>query len=95
MRCTEKARDEAEQHGYDIGVAETEETLRVEVPAVCLAYCAQTWEEALNRVGVEASSKLRSPENIYFPLAIQASDLPSNQGEVASTVADSVEEAQP
>ena len=31
----EKARDEAEQHGYDVGVAETEDALRAEVPAVC------------------------------------------------------------
>jgi len=46
----EKARDEdeAEQHGYDVGVAETEETLRAEVPTVCRTYCAQTWDEALN-----------------------------------------------
>ena len=73
----EKARDEAKQHGYDVGVAEIEDTLRAEVPAVCRTYCAQTWEEALNRAGVEASSKLRRPENIYFPSAIRASDLPS------------------
>ena len=66
----EKARDEAEQHGYDVGVAETEDTLRAQVPAVCHTYGAQTWEEALNRAGVEASSKLRRPENVYFPLAI-------------------------
>ena len=44
----ERVRNEAEQHGYDVGVAETEDALRVEVPAVCRAYCAQTWEEALN-----------------------------------------------
>ena len=44
----EKERDEAEQHGYNVGVAETEDTLRAEVPAVYHAYCAQTWEEALN-----------------------------------------------
>ena len=44
----EKERDEAEQHGYDVGVAETEDALWAEVPAVCRAYCAQTWEEALN-----------------------------------------------
>ena len=36
----EKERDEVEQHGYDVGVAETEDTFRVEVPAVCRAYCA-------------------------------------------------------
>ena len=67
----EKERDEAEQHGYDIGVAETEDALRVEVPAVCHAYCAQTWEEALNQAEVEASSGLRRLESIIFPLALQ------------------------
>ena len=67
----EKERDEAEQHGYDVGVAETEDTLRAEVPAVCRAYCAQTWEEALNQAGVEASSGLRKSESIIFPLALQ------------------------
>ena len=44
----EKERDVAEQHGYDVGVAETEDALRAEVPAICRAYCTQTWEEALN-----------------------------------------------
>ena len=38
----EKAWDEAEQHGYDIGVAEIEDVLRAEVPIVCRTYCAQT-----------------------------------------------------
>ena len=63
----EKSKDEAEQHGYDVGVAEIEDALRAEVPAVCHTYCAQTWDEALNRVGVEASSELRKSENIFYP----------------------------
>ena len=67
----EKERDETKQHGYDVGVAETEDALRAEVLAVCRAYCAQTWEEALNQAGVEASSGLRRPESIIFPLALQ------------------------
>ena len=67
----EKERDEAEQHGYDVGVAEIEDALRAEVPVVCRAYCAQTWEEALNQAGVEASSELRKPERIIFPPALQ------------------------
>ena len=58
----EKERDEVKQHGYDVGVAETEDALRAKVLAVCWAYCAQTWEEALNQAGVEASSELRKPE---------------------------------
>ena len=87
--------EDAEQPGYDVDVAKIEDTLRAEVPAVCRAYCAQTWEEALNRAGVEASSELRKPENIYFPPTIQTSDLDSTQGEVASIVADLTKEAQP
>ena len=66
----EKERDEAEQKGYDLGVAETEETLRAEIPAVCRIYCAQTWDETLNRAGVEASSELRKVENVFYPSAI-------------------------
>ena len=64
----EKERDEAEQYGYDVGVTETEVALRVEVLAVCRAYCAQTWEEALNQAGVEASSRLRRLKH-YLPLS--------------------------
>ena len=75
----EKVRDEAEQHGYDVGVAKTEDALRAEVPAVCQAYCAQTWEGALNRARIDASSELRRPENIFFPLAIRAPGFASGQ----------------
>ena len=67
----EKERDEAEQHGYDVSVAETEDAIRAEVPAVCRAYCAQTQEKALNQAGVETSSELRRPERIIFPSALQ------------------------
>ena len=62
---------------------------------MCCIYCAQTWDEALNRAGVEASFELRKPKNIYYPSAIQASDLLSAQGEVASTVVEPVKETQP
>ena len=36
----EKAWDEAEQHGYDVGVAKAEDALRAEVLAMCRTYCA-------------------------------------------------------
>ena len=86
----EKERDVAEQHGYDVGIAETEDALRAEVPAVCRAYCTQTWEEALNRARIDASSELRKPENIIFPLALQI----PNQKEVAPPVSQPAKEAQ-
>ena len=73
----EQVTNEAEQKGYEIGVAEMEETLRAEVPVVCRIYCAQTWNEALNRAGVEASSELRRPENVLYPEAIRPSAPPS------------------
>ena len=44
----EKAKDEAKLHSYNIGIAKTKDILRAKVPAICQAYCAQTWEEALN-----------------------------------------------
>ena len=39
---SEQAMNEAEQRGYDIGIAETEKALRAEVPEVCRIYCART-----------------------------------------------------
>ena len=74
---------------------EIEDTFRAEVPAVCRAYCTQTWKETLNRAGLEASSELRKSENIYFPPAIRTSNLASTQGEATSIVASSAKEAQP
>ena len=44
----ETEKNEAEQHFYNVGVAETKDALRAEVPVICRAYCAQTWEETLN-----------------------------------------------
>ena len=85
----ERERDEAKQHGYDVGVAETEDALRAEVPAVCLAYYTQTWEEALNRARIDASSELRRPENIIFPPALQI----PNQKEAAPPATQPAEEA--
>ena len=90
----EREKDEAEQHGYDVGVVETEDALRAEVPAVCRAFCAQTWEEALNWVGVDASFELGRPENIFFLLAIRAPGIAPGQKEVAPPVTKPAEDAQ-
>ena len=64
----ERAQGQVEQDGYDARVVEIKEALRAEVPRVCRTYCSQTWYEALNRAGVEASSPLRKAKNIYYPL---------------------------
>ena len=91
----EQAINEAEQKGYDIGVAETEEILRAEVLMVCRIYCAQTWDKALNRAGVEASSELRRPENVFYPEAIRPSTSPSIQAEATPSTVNPNEEVLP
>nr|XP_023902107.1 uncharacterized protein LOC112013954 [Quercus suber] len=83
-----------EQQGYNVGVAETEENFRAEVPAVCREYCALTWQEALDRAGVESSSELRKTKNIYFPPAIRAFTPSTPIGEVSVIVAEPPEEVQ-
>lgn len=79
-----KAKDQAEQDGYEVGITETEESLRAEVTRVCREYCLQVWNEALNQVGVKASSALRrfSTPHQFGCQALQAprlSPLPRRQ----------------
>ena len=68
-----KAKVEVEQHGYDVGMAETEDALKAEVPGVCRTYCALVWDEALNQAEVEASSMLRKAESVYYLPTIRPS----------------------
>ncbi|KAK9991644.1 hypothetical protein SO802_026629 [Lithocarpus litseifolius] len=69
----EKAKEQAEQEGYNVGVAETEEALRAEVS--------------------EASSALRSAENVYYLLAIHASGSSSYKVDSASKEVDKGKES--
>ena len=67
----EAARDKAEEEGYETGVAETQASLKAQIPGVCRLYCSQVWEEALKQAGVEASSDLWKAENIFYPPTIR------------------------
>ena len=84
----EKAKEQAEQDGYDMGVAETEEALRAEVSEVCKFYCLQVWNEAFDQAGVESSSTLKRAENVYYPLAIRASGSSGSKTDSVSKEAD-------
>ena len=66
----ESSKEKAEEEAYALGVAETQATLRAQVPGVCRLYCSQVWNEALKQAGVEASSDLWKVENVYYPPAI-------------------------
>ena len=59
LKEVEKAVEEAEQEGYKVRMAETEENLRAQVTRVCRGYCLQVWNEVLNQAGVDASSPMR------------------------------------
>ena len=67
----ESSKEKAKEEAYDLGVAETQATLKAQVLGVCRLYCSQVWNEALKQVGVEASSDLWKLENIYYPPAIR------------------------
>nr|POE91870.1 hypothetical protein CFP56_74171 [Quercus suber] len=67
----ERSVEQAEEEAFADGVAKTEATLRAQVPAVCRHYCSQTWHEALNQAGVDASSDLRREDRVYYPIAIR------------------------
>ena len=67
----EVAKETAEDDGYNAGVAETQATLKAQIPRVCRLYYSQVWEEALKRAGVDASSDLWTAENIFYPAAIR------------------------
>ena len=68
-----KAKEVAEQHGYDVGVAKTEDNLRAKVPAVCRTYCALVWDKALNQAGARpyALKALRAPRLTPLRLFLQ------------------------
>ena len=72
MKEAEKAKDKAEQDGYNIGVTETKKALRAEVSGVCRNYCFQVWNEALNQAKVKASSILKRLQSAYYPPVIRA-----------------------
>ena len=91
----EKAKDEVEQHGYNVGVAETEDALRAEVPAICKTYCALTWDEALNQTGIEASSVLRKAGSVYYPPTIRLTSSSDSKADLSPSKAGEVQGSPP
>ena len=69
-----------------MGVAETEEALKVEVVRVRRTYCLQVWNAALNQAGVEDSSVLRRAESVYYSPAIRTRGSASSKADTSSEV---------
>ena len=76
-----------------MGVAETEEALKAEVSEMGRYYCLQVWNEALNQVGVEASSAVRRVKSVCYPPAIRASGSLGSKADIASKEADTGKES--
>ena len=93
MEEAEKAKEQVEQDGFDVCVAETEEALRVEVLKVCKCYFLQVWNEAPNQARVEASSALRRAESVYYPSTIRASSFLDSKATTTSKEADEGKES--
>ena len=55
----EEAAEASKQAAYKLGVQEIEVRLANELAKVCRDYCKEVWLEALNLVGVPATSKWR------------------------------------
>ena len=77
------SKDKSKEEAYDLGVAETQATLKAQVPRVCGLYCSQVWNEALKQAGVEVSLDLWKVENVYYPLAIKETTFVSSKTEGA------------
>ena len=56
-----------ETSAYERGVLETKARLTAEVTVVCREYCAETYNEALDRAGIPADSDLRRVDQVYYP----------------------------
>ena len=67
---TRPPRTRLEEEAYDAGVAETQAFLKAQILGVYRLYCSQVWNEALKRVGVEASSDLWKADKVYYPPTI-------------------------
>ena len=65
------SKEKAVEEAYDLGVADTQATLKAQVYGVCKLYCSQVWNKALKQAGVEASSDLWRVENVYYPPTIR------------------------
>ena len=57
----------AETSAYKRGVLETEARLTTKVTVVCREYCAETYNQALDRVGIPTDSDLRKVDQVYYP----------------------------
>ena len=67
LKVAQEAAKAVETSAYERGVLETEARLTAEVTVVCRDYCAETYNQALDRAGVLADFNLRREDQVYYP----------------------------
>ena len=67
LKVAQEAATTAETLAYERGMLEVETRLTAEVTAVCREYYAETYSQALDRVGIPADSDLRRTDQVYYP----------------------------
>ena len=67
LKVAQEAAKAAETSVFERGVLETEARLIAEVIVVCREYCAETYDQALDRAGIPADSNLRRVDQVYCP----------------------------
>ena len=66
LKVAQEATIAAETSAYERGVLEMETRLTAEVTAICREYCAETYNQALDRAGIPANSNLRRTNQVYY-----------------------------
>ena len=67
LKVAQEAAKAAETVAYERGVLEMEARLTAEITVVYRDYCAETYNQALDRAGVPADFDLRRADQVYYP----------------------------
>ena len=67
MKVAQEAAKAAETLVYERGVLETKARLTAEVIVVCREYCAETYNQALDRAAIPTDSDMRRVVQVYYP----------------------------
>ena len=76
LKMAQEAVIAAETLAYERGVLETETRLTAEVTVVCREYCAETYNQALDRAGIPADFDLRKIDQVYYPEDLRENPTP-------------------
>ena len=67
LKVAQEAAKAIETSAYERGVLEMEARLTAEVTVVYREYCVETYNQALDRVGILADSDLKRVDQVYYP----------------------------